>query len=199
MTGINVRSAEGEEEVKANMPFSLPTAPFPDKKREHMADRYQPNSPKVRAGVNPLFFRRMSSSGYSSNDETPTKLRRVTSVGSNPDCSRPVKYLFGTPEASEGVPVETAFLSRLVMSEITKDVENDENRPPSPRPSDPLQVYVEHNKQLQVWDDWVVMANSGVEPDVACVSYRRTESLHAPESLPKSLKPPSLSDSKWDN
>lgn len=78
--------------------------------------------------------------------------------------------------------------------ELAKKAENEENRPPSPRPCNALQVCVEHNKQMQVWENWVALTNIGVENDVANINYKRTESLNAPDSLPKALKPQSAEE-----
>ncbi|PXF47538.1 hypothetical protein BWQ96_02682 [Gracilariopsis chorda] len=175
---------------------SIPLEP----KRDKSEDRITPKRPGLhtpgrRPFANPLFVQRMSGSGHSSDSDSPP-LRRITSAVSNPD-DKGTKYLVRTPKVLDN-DSDPAWLSKNVLRELSKEA-HDGNRAPSPRPLDVVQLCVEHNKQLNVWEDFMALSNGIYESDVAPVSFRRTKTLSAPECMPKALKPQSSEELDYDD
>lgn len=171
----------------------------PTRKHSKSEDRVTPKrSTMTRGGRpwgNPLFAQRMSSNSHSSDSDSPS-FRRVTSAVSNPDDRSCAKYLVRTPRALDS-DSDPEWLSREVIRELSKEA-NEENRAPSPRPSDAVQLCVEHNKQMQVWEDFVAMSHGLHETEETNTSFRRTHRLEAPEYMPKALEPQSAEELECD-
>lgn len=95
---------------------------------------------------------------------------------------------------------DVAMCPKTVQKEISENANREEDcprgdRPPSPMPANEYENYVQHNKQMQVWDDWVTLTNSGVTCDLASISFKRVEeSSSIVESKPKALKAPTAEE-----
>lgn len=159
---------------------------FPDKKREpNSFGGPIKSSPTARLSGHLLARRMKSVSGYSSSDEGSSSFRRMTSFGSATDSCNSLKFAVCTPNYEEGKENDPLPTHDMLM-EMTREAQSDDNRPPSPRPTKSRDKFIEHNKQVHVWDDWMTL-NSAVESDVASITYKRSPSKHGPKSLPKTL------------
>lgn len=176
---------------------SIPLEPNRDKSEDRITPKRPGlHTPGRRPFANPLFMQRMSGSGHSSDNDSPS-LRRITSAVSNPDDKTGTKYLVRTPRVLDS-DSDPAWLSRNVLRELSKEA-HESNRAPSPRPLDVVQLCVEHNKQLNVWEDFMALSNGIYENEVTPVSFRRTRTLSAPECMPKALQPQSSDDLEYDD
>lgn len=183
----------------------LNPTPYPDK----IIDRVTPSrnrlqAPSTRFQGNPLFRRRVSfgSSGNSSSgDESPAtrRSRCIPSQQSEGATARQMTYLVNVPNMSCKNTGDTAMCPKTVLMEVCRRRDKEENRPPSPRPANEFENCVQHNKQMKVWDDWVALSNSGVECDIASISYKRVESRNIVESKPKALQPLTSEDLDQDD
>lgn len=155
---------------------------FPDKKRE-------PNSGRFPSGTTPtaremLERRRRSISRSSSGDESAS-FRRMTSFGSaTGDNCNSLKFAIKSPRHIECRGDYKEPPSVGLLFEVSKDRET-ENRPPSPRPNDSNEVFVEYNKQILVWDDWYALKASSMDNEFVSARYKRSASKNMPKALPK--------------
>eukprot|EP00737_Agarophyton_chilense_P000946 gb/GEZJ01001054.1/.p2 GENE.gb/GEZJ01001054.1/~~gb/GEZJ01001054.1/.p2 ORF type:complete len:206 (+),score=25.10 gb/GEZJ01001054.1/:1771-2388(+) len=168
--------------------------------REKLEDRKTPRPSGLqtpeRSFVNPLYLRRISGSGVSSENESPS-YRRVLSAVSNPEEKNCTKYLYRSPKAldSDSDPAE---LSRGVMKKLLAEAKKG-GRASSPRPSNAVEVCLERNKQRQVWEDYIALTYGAYENEMNSCSFRRTDTQSAPEALPKALEPQDMDDSDVDD
>lgn len=134
-----------------------------------------------------------SISGYSSGDEGTSSFRRMTSFGSATDSCNSLKFVVGTPLASEDGSNIGETPSHDMLMEMSREAEM-EGRPPSPRPTTPKEKFLEHNKQLHVWDDRLTTTSPAVDNDFILARYRRSTSKNGPKALPKVTVLPQDSD-----
>lgn len=179
---------------------ALNPIPFPDKMMDRLTpSRNRPTTPTIRRNCNPLFLRRISG-GTSSSEDSPcyNRQRRLgvrhnhnsPNSNNNNNTGRQVTYLVGTPRMSRIPNTQHEVNVKTVLMEVTRDLENfdDTTRPSSPRPTGEFQNCVEHNKQMQVWDDWAVLANTDMDLPVASLSFKRIESENIMMMKPKALE-----------
>ena len=165
---------------------------FPDKKKDNNRNgRYKLQTPTGRPSAQMLAQRMRSISGYSSGEESPSSFRRVTRFG-GADSSNVVQFVVSTPKGSRSKEIDDIWQppSRDVLIEMSKEASSDEKRPPSPRPLDSREKFMEHNKQLHIWDDWLTTASPAEDNDLASARYRRTASRNVPKAFgfPKILE-----------
>lgn len=164
---------------------------FPDKERDPSAQGafglLNNAIPTTKMGGQVLARRLKSLSGYSrgSSEDGPPTFRHMTSFGSATDSCRSIKFAVRTP-GSESRRERDPFYTHETLMEMTREAHNEDTweriRPPSPRPNTPRQRFVEHNKQLHVWDDWVTL-NSARDSDYAAIMSERSPSKGASRSF----------------
>jgi len=157
---------------------------FPDKRKDvNLTSSLHPSTPTKLPSGQALARRMRSINGYGSEEESPRSFRKALSERNAEDSSSSLKLLIGKPE--EKLCRKFSKLpSQDIIEEITNAPEGIGGRPPSPRPNDDKQVYVERNRQLQVWEEWLVHTNRQSEIDIASLKYRRTASIGTPRALP---------------
>lgn len=181
------------------MPHSRSPNSFPDKERDPNAQGafglVKNAIPTTMAGDQILTRRLKSISGYScsSSEDGSPSFRRMTSFGSATDSSKSIKCAVRTPKPTDRRE-QDPFYTHEVLMEMTREAHNahteeisEGSRPPSPRPNTPRQRFIEHNKQLHVWDDWVTL-NSARESDFAAIMYKRSLARTTPRSFQKFAK-----------
>lgn len=155
-------------------------------------------TPTGRPSGQMLAMRMRSMSGYSSGEESPSSFRRITSFGSaTSDSCNSLKFAVSTPKGMELGGMSTEPPSYDMLVEMCKKTGNDENRPPSPRPTDSKEMFVEHNKQMHVWDNWLATTSPAADNEFVSTRYRRTASKNVPKALPKVLELEQSDDSDF--
>lgn len=159
---------------------------FPDKKRESITTRWSVSSPTGRPNGRPLYGRFGSNSRCSSEDGS-ISFRRITSYGSGTESCSSLRVFVYTPRSPDGSTCQMDRSTQNTLLDLTRETRSDENRPPSPRPSDPSESLFEHNKQLHIWDDWCSSAFYANDGDIAAIKYKRTISENLLKELPRTL------------
>lgn len=163
---------------------------YPDKERTPTSiQRFQSSGSITRSRMESIFSRRSSTNGYSSSEESLGTFHRVWSEGNTPTSCRPIRYLIGTPTKLSSKDSEDCFQPKKIIRELSRDDYNGENRPPSPRPEGAMQICLERNRQMQIWEDWVVLKKiKSTDMEIASTSFRRVEEkVGSATPLPKSL------------
>lgn len=186
-TRLSVFHLEAFNSLFLIMEKSSKRSAFPDKKRESVATGWSVTSPSGRPNGRGLYGRFGSNSRCSSEDGS-ISFRRITSCGSCIDSSNSLKVFVYTPRTQDGSTYQVDRPTHDALLDLTRETQSNENRPPSPRPSDLKESLYEHNKQLHIWDDWCSSVFYASDADIASIKYKRTASESLLKELPRTLE-----------
>lgn len=145
--------------------------------RNEVAHSAGASTPPARKRVSEC-VRKLNMNGYSSDEESLHSLRKASSFARGPDSCSSLKLLIGTPDASLRDKC-SKLPSQEILEEIDSVTDTNGTRPPSPRPYTNKQVYIERNKQMQVWEEWVHASHV----EISSARYKRTSSANTPNKL----------------